>query len=74
MTHDASGGDIISAVTYSVQVSNSKGQVVAEVDATEGQSDPHLPLLKGLFTAARTAGLGGYEVIDNMIQVLQVTP
>jgi hypothetical protein len=60
------------ATKYSVQVANALSQVVAEAEATEGRSEPNLPLLHNLFTAARTSGLGGYEVIDEMIRVLQI--
>src|SRR4051794_11941353 len=56
---------------YSLQVANAQGQVIAEVDATEGRPDENLPILQDLFTAARTSGLGGYQVIDDMLRVLR---
>ncbi len=71
--YDAGGNEVASGYRYAVQVSNSPGQVVAEAEAREGDPDPDLTLVKSLFTAARTAGLGGYEVIDGMIHALQQT-
>ena len=73
-TTDASSGDLVNTLRYSAQVSNVHGQVVAEAEATEGQNDTPLALLQGLFTAARTAGLGGYQVIDGMLQLLKPVP
>ncbi len=69
---DAGTGELINRTRYSVQVTNGVGQVVAEEEAIDGSEDSALPLLQQLFTAARTAGLGGYEVIDHMLQILRV--
>lgn len=63
-------GGSTNALRYSAQVSNAFGQVVAEAEAIEGHTDPQLPLLQSLFDAARTSGLGGYRVIEDMLQAL----
>lgn len=56
---------------YSVQVTNQTGQVVAEADATEGRPEEDAQLIRDLYIAARTSGLGGYQLLDNMLLALQ---
>lgn len=62
------------AYRYVVSITNSDGQVVLEAEATERQDDvTTLALFQALFDAARTAALGGYEVIDSMLEALEAT-
>lgn len=63
-------GEEVSAETYFVQVSNGQGRVVVEGEAKEGVPQNGFELCRDLFRAARTAALGGYEVMDNMLRLL----
>jgi hypothetical protein len=67
-------GEMLPAATYSIQISDGMGRVVAEEGAVEGGQDQDFPLLHNLFRAARTSALGGYQVIENMLSHLQLLP
>ncbi|MBA4188405.1 MAG: hypothetical protein C0467_10410 [Planctomycetaceae bacterium] len=61
-------GDLHPATTYSVQISDAQGRVVAEDDATFG-FDGCGPFAR-LFEAARKSALGSDRVIDEMLHSL----
>ena len=65
----AAGGEAV--LRYAAQVTNPLGQVVAEADAVEGRNDDDFTALQGLFNAARTSALGGYQIIDSMLSFLR---
>lgn len=63
------GVDFYPAVTYSVQISDAQGRVVAEEETRE--SHEGFDLFDQLFEAARKAALGSDRVIDDMLHTLR---
>jgi hypothetical protein len=63
------GVDFYPAVTYSVQISDAQGRVVAEAETREMRED--FGLFGQLFEAARKAALGSDRVIDDMLHTLR---
>src|SRR5436305_7212124 len=64
-------GELVPAVTYSVQVSDEQGRVVAEADVTEGFSAGDFTVLASLFLAARKSALESDRVIEDMLGSLR---
>jgi len=61
-------GDLHPVTTYSVQISDAQGRVVAEDDATVG-FEGFAPFAR-LFEVARKSALGSDRVIEDMLQSL----
>jgi hypothetical protein len=72
ITHDAEGNPV-SVGQYTVQVSDGKGRIVADEDVLVTQQDGDSKLVQDLYRAARTSALGGYQVLDNMLDALKLT-
>jgi hypothetical protein len=58
-------------VTYSIQVSDSQGRVVAEAEVVKYQDQDAFRLCDRLFEAARKSALKSDHVIDDMLKTLQ---
>jgi hypothetical protein len=66
-------GESHPARTYSAQVTDEQGRVVAETDATVGYDGP-VALLSELFEAARKSALQSEGVIEKMLGALRGRP
>jgi hypothetical protein len=68
---DDDEGESMPAVTYSAQVSDEQGRVVAEADVTEGFQMAEFMILATLFATARKSALQTDRVIEDMLEVLR---